>query len=69
MQEASMTHSNKPLTFAVMLIRAQRRLEAIGKTFPAARAALQVSGQPKRPEGSTGAPRPAAQVLHAAVPG
>ncbi len=31
--------TNKPLTFAAMLVRAQRRFEAMGRPFPSTRLA------------------------------
>ena len=38
--------SNKPLTFAAMLVRAQRRFDAMGRPFPAARNLMPVPKQP-----------------------
>lgn len=70
-----MTHNNKPLTFAAMLVRAQRRFAAIGSPLPAARAVLSAHGLlPKsepagRKQAATVVARPPLQSMRTAVAG
>ena len=41
-----MNHAGKPLTFAAMLVRAQRRFNALGQAFPNTRPAPVVQAWP-----------------------
>ena len=50
--------TNKPLTFAAMLVRAQRRFEAMGRPFPSTRLATgRLGGDGLSGGGSNSAPR------------
>jgi hypothetical protein len=44
-----MNSSKKPLTFAAMLVRAQRRFEAMGKPFPSSLAQQKHTAVQRRP--------------------